>query len=152
MTGWHHQLNGHEFEWTPGVGDGQGGLGRSSPWDSKESDMTERLNLTRSQDMEVTQNSSAHQEMIGLRRCVFYISLSILFPGGSVVKNLAANAGDVDSIPRLGRTLEKEMATHTSILAWAIPWTEGPNGLKSMRLQRVGYDLVTKKPTKSTYI
>ena len=41
----HHQLNGHEFEWTPGVGDGQGGLGRSSPWDSKELDMTERLSM-----------------------------------------------------------------------------------------------------------
>ena len=104
MTGWHHQLNGHEFEWTQGVGDGQGGLGRSSPWDSKELDMTERLNLTRSQDMEVTQNSSAHQEMIGLRRCVFYISLSILFPGGSVVKNLPANAGDPGLIPGLGRS------------------------------------------------
>ena len=39
--------------------------------------------------------------------------------------------------------LEKEMATHSSILAWEIPWTEEPGGLQSMRLQRVGYDLVT---------
>ena len=44
MFGWHHQLNGHEFEQAPGVGDGQGGLASCSPWDHKESDTTERLN------------------------------------------------------------------------------------------------------------
>ena len=44
MVGWHHQLNGHEFEKTPGVGDGQGGLVCCSPWGCKESDMTEQLN------------------------------------------------------------------------------------------------------------
>ena len=44
MVGWHHQLNGHEFEKTPGVGDGQGGLACCSPWGRKESDTTERLN------------------------------------------------------------------------------------------------------------
>ena len=44
MVRWHHQLNGHEFGWTPGVGDGQGGLGCCSPWDCKESDTTEQLN------------------------------------------------------------------------------------------------------------
>ena len=44
MVGWHHQLNGHEFGWTPGVGDGQGGLACCDSWGHKESDMTERLN------------------------------------------------------------------------------------------------------------
>ena len=44
MVGWHHQLNGHEFEWTPGIDDGQGGLVCSSPWGCKELDTTERLN------------------------------------------------------------------------------------------------------------
>ena len=44
MTGWHHQLDGREFEWTPGIGDGQGGLACFSPWGHKESDVTERLN------------------------------------------------------------------------------------------------------------
>ena len=46
MVGWHHQLNGLEFEWTSGVGDGQGGLACCSPWGCEESDMTERLNWT----------------------------------------------------------------------------------------------------------
>ena len=46
MVGRHHQLNGHEFEWTPGVGDGLGDLVCCSPWSCKESDMTEQLNWT----------------------------------------------------------------------------------------------------------
>ena len=44
MVGWHHRLNGHEFEQAPGVGDGQGSLAYCSPWGRKESDTTERQN------------------------------------------------------------------------------------------------------------
>ena len=43
MAGWHHSLNGRESEWTPGVGDGQGGLACCDSWGLKESDMTERV-------------------------------------------------------------------------------------------------------------
>ena len=43
MAGWHHRLDGHEFRWTPGVGDGQGGLACGNSWGHKESDTTERL-------------------------------------------------------------------------------------------------------------
>ena len=46
MAGWHHPLEGHEFEWTPGIGDGQGGLVCCDSWGRKESDMTEQLNWT----------------------------------------------------------------------------------------------------------
>ena len=46
MAGWHHWLDGHESEWTPGVGDGQGGLACCNSWGRKESDTTERLNWT----------------------------------------------------------------------------------------------------------
>ena len=44
MAGWHHQLNGHEFEQTLEDGEGQGSLACCSPWGSKESDTTEQLN------------------------------------------------------------------------------------------------------------
>ena len=44
MVGWHHQLNGHGFGWTPGVGDGQEGLACCGSWGCKELDMTEQLN------------------------------------------------------------------------------------------------------------
>ena len=46
MVGCYHQLSGQEFRWTPGVGDGQGGLACCGMWSRKESDMTERLNWT----------------------------------------------------------------------------------------------------------
>ena len=58
------------------------------------------------------------------------------------VKNLPANAGDVRDeslIPGSEDPLEKEMAIHSGILAWRIPWTEEPGGLQSMELQRVGH-------------
>ena len=51
MVGWHHRLNGHEFRWTPGVGDGQGGLACCNSWGCKESDMTEQLNWSKLRTM-----------------------------------------------------------------------------------------------------
>ena len=60
-----------------------------------------------------------------------------------LVKNLHANEGDARDmglIPELGRPLEKETATHSSILAWEIPWTEEPARLQSIGLQRVRRD------------
>ena len=62
------------------------------------------------------------------------------FPGGTVVENPPVNAGDtgdVGSVPGMGSPLEEEVVTHSSILAWKIPWTEEPGGLHSMGLQRV---------------
>ena len=47
-AGWHHWLDGREFEWTPGAGDGQGGLACCNSWGRKESDTTERLNWNES--------------------------------------------------------------------------------------------------------
>ena len=62
------------------------------------------------------------------------------FSGGSDSKESACNAGALGSIPGLGRFLEKVMATHSSTLAWKIPWTEEPGRLQSMGLQRVGHN------------
>ena len=50
------------------------------------------------------------------------------FPGGSDSKEPACDTGDLDSILGSGRSLQKEMATHSSILVWEIPWTEEPGG------------------------
>ena len=46
MVGWYHWIDGHESQWTPGVGDGQGGLACCDSWGRKKSDTTERLNWT----------------------------------------------------------------------------------------------------------
>ena len=51
VVGWHHRLDGHGFGWTPGVGDGQGGLACCGPWGHKESDTTEWLNWTELMDL-----------------------------------------------------------------------------------------------------
>ena len=80
MAGWHHRLDGCESEWTPGVGDGQGGLACCDSWGRKELDMTEQLNWT-----ELNWN------------------IFLDFPGGSV-KNLPANAGDGSLILGSGRS------------------------------------------------
>ena len=50
------------------------------------------------------------------------------FPGGLVVKNPPASAGHGTSTPESGRSLGEEMATHSSIVSWEIPWTEEPDG------------------------
>ena len=60
-------------------------------------------------------------------------------------KESSCNAGGVGLILGQEDPLEKEMATHSSILAWGIPWTEEPGRLQSMGLQRVGHDLATKQ-------
>ena len=54
------------------------------------------------------------------------------FPGGFVSRKSACNVGDLGSIPGWEDPLGEEMATHSSILAWRIPWTEEPGGLQSM--------------------
>jgi len=61
-------------------------------------------------------------------------------PGGTVVKNPPASAGDTGSIPGSGDPLEEGMATHSSILARRTPWTEEPDGLQSIELHRGGHD------------
>ena len=67
------------------------------------------------------------------------------FPTGSVVKN--PPAVQEMQVPFLGGEdpLEEEMATHSSILAWEIPWTEEPDGLQSLGLPRVRPNLATKQ-------
>ena len=77
MTGWHHWHDGHEPEWTPGVGNGQGSLACYNSWDHKESDTIERLNWTETISIQ------------GFRG----------FPHSSVGKESACNAGDPGSIP-----------------------------------------------------
>ena len=60
-----------------------------------------------------------------------------------MVNSLPASAGDIRdtvSVPGLGRSPEEGMATHSSILAWRIPWKEEHGGLQSIGLQRVGHD------------
>ena len=72
MVGWHHRLDGHGFGWTPGVGDGQGGLACCSSWGRKEWDMTEQLNWTGYGFVFLACNSSVKILIWGLIECLIY--------------------------------------------------------------------------------
>ena len=76
----------------------------------------------------------------------------MVFPGGSMVKNLPANAEDLGSIPGLGRSPGEGNGSLSSIFAWQISWTEEPGGLESMGCKTVGHDLVTKQQHIHTYV
>ena len=65
--------------------------------------------------------------------------------GGSVIKNLPANTEDIGLILVSGRSPEKEMATHDSILAWKITWTEESDKLQFMGSQKSQHNLATKQ-------
>ena len=65
MVGWHHRLNGHEFGWTPGAGDGQGGLACCCSWGHRELDTTEQLDNDKSdllQNLNKQQNEKGRKE------------------------------------------------------------------------------------------
>ena len=73
MVGWHHWLDGHEFEWTPGVGDGQGSLVCCSPWGHKQSDTAEWLNNNRSPEADRRAERlwlKSFSEMTGFYTCL----------------------------------------------------------------------------------
>ena len=76
MVGWHHQLNGHGFGWTPGVGDGLGGLAHCGTWGRKDSDMTERLNWT---ELKSTITSEALHDQTPTYFVYLYIILDFTF-------------------------------------------------------------------------
>ena len=118
MARWHHWLDGRESEWTPRVGDGQGGLECCNSWGRKESETTERLNWTELRASFVAQMVKNLTEMQETQEMWFW-SLGWEDP------------------------LEEEMTTYSSILAWRIPWTEEPGGLQSMGSQRVRYNWAT---------
>ena len=70
----------------------------------------------------------------------FCIPILLCFPSGSDGKEFACSVGDLDSIPGAEDSLEREMATHSSILAWKIPRTDEPCRIESMGSQRVRHN------------
>ena len=65
-----------------------------------------------------------------------FVPFELGFPGGLNCKESSCSAGALGSIPGWADSLEKKMATHSSILAWEIPWTKVPGRLQSMGLQK----------------
>ena len=73
-------------------------------------------------------------------------------PGGSLVKNPPANAGDTSLIPDQEDSLEEDTATHSSLLTWQTPWTGEPDGLQSIGSQRVKHNRATEHKNEHVYI
>ena len=73
MVGWHHWLNGHEFEQAPGICNGQGGLACCSPWGCKESDMTEQLNRTEPSLNDLYLNDFSQNKFMILDKYFFFL-------------------------------------------------------------------------------
>ena len=113
MVGWHHRLNGHEFEQTLGVGDGQGGLACCSPWGHRELDMTEQLN--REGNGTPLQYSCLENPM---DRGAWKAAVHGVTEGWTQLSDFTFTFHL--------HALEKEMATHSSVLAWRIPGTGEP--------------------------
>ena len=96
------------------------------------------LNSAKNMKHLFVQYNPPFSQAVSVIRLTMMISVRVAwcldFRDGSAVKNMPANAGDVASIPNLRRSdpLENEMATHSCILAWEIPWAENPGGLQSM--------------------
>ena len=82
MAGWHHWLDGHEFEWTPEVGDGQGGLACCDSWGHKESDTTERLNWT---ELKLF----IFKVLNFVSTCNFYKPFQFLFGRDDIINNIS---------------------------------------------------------------
>ena len=94
------------------------------------------------------EGTGAINQECGVSYCIwnrYTLQYTLGFPDGSAVKNLLVT--QKTQVRSLGQEdpLEKEMATHSSVLAWRIPWTEEPGGLQSVGSQRVGHNLATKQ-------
>ena len=158
MAGWHHRLDGHEFEWTPGVGDGQGGLVCCNSWGHKESNTTEQLNKYVGPVKKITKlkiiaiavfiiktekywNVHLYKLYYGFHALTIKVRIVDFRGGPGKWLRIRLPMQEMHEIwvPSLGweDPLEKEMATYSSILAWRIPWTEEPGRLQSVRLQEL---------------
>ena len=115
----------------PGKSYGQRSLERNSPEDHRKLEMTAATKHTCAHRI---QSLFSEWQLVWQRKLLviltwMYMCDSLGFCGGSEGKASACNAGDSGSIPGSRRSLEKEMATHYSTLAWKIPWTEKPGRL-----------------------
>ena len=142
MVGWHHQLDWHDFEQSLVVGDGQGSLAWCSPWGSKESDnQTTGLNWT---SIPNSQNIYFLYIGEGNGTPLQYSSLENPMDRGACSAAIHGVAKSWTWLSDFTFTFHfhalKEMATHSSVVAWRFPGTEEPGGLPSMGSHRVGHD------------
>ena len=111
MARWHHRLRGHEFEWTPGVGDGQGALPCCDSWGSKELDTTEQLNWT---EMNTPSNPCYHHTDTDYDVSIYYP----LFNSVCLCPNQQATICSTSSA-----RIYKTTLNHGKYLSFTLRWT-----------------------------
>ena len=117
MVGWHHRLNGHGFGWTPGVGDGQGGLVCCGSWGRKESDTTERLNWTELNPFMSFLTSKTWQKLpFSLGNPFMSVTMLMLFNHKVVSNFFAVLCSSMDCSPSVSSVHGISLA---GILEWA---------------------------------
>ena len=131
MAGWHHRLDGREFEWTPGVGDGQGSLACCDSWGHRVGhDWATELNWT---SLLFGEGNGTPLE---------YSCLENPMDGGAwwaAVHGILKSWHDFTFTFHF-HALENGMATHSSVLAWRIPGMGEPGGLLSMGSHRIRHN------------
>ena len=148
MVGWHYWLDGHEFEQAPGADDGQGSLMWCTPWDCKELDMTKQLNWTDTGLQHTRPPCPSPAARVNPNSCPLHRPLGL--PRWFNGKESACQVGWPASVPGLGRSLEKEMATLPSLLAWKSHGQRNLGGCSPWDHQWVGHDLMTKQGTEGS--
>ena len=144
MPGWHYQCNGHNLGQSSGDGEGQEGLVCCNPWG-----LTVRLKNNNNTIFCINSSTLMILFLCPVHRYI-YVCVCVCVYTQLQKLWLSLVAQRVKHLPAMRETwvrsldgedpLEKEMTTHSSILAWKTPWMEKPGGLQSMELQRVGHD------------
>ena len=101
MVGWHHQLNGHEFEQAPGDGEGQGSLACCSPWGHKELDTNEQMSNTTTvnkYNMNPHCQTPGLKELSPLTHCFSWAQSILRYQGSQVGRSLDVNIHSIMSI------------------------------------------------------
>ena len=148
MVGWHHWLDGHQYEQSPRVGDGQGSLFCRILWGCKELDMTEWLNWSPQNHVMKAFYTNKYWFLCIINFNSQYV---LIYKSSSAIKNPPANAGDIGSLPGLGRYPGEGSGNPLQYSCLGNPMDRGSWGVTVYGITKSPHNLATKQ-TATQYI